>query len=158
MDIFYSGSSKACLVCSDKLRQALMMVDSIRSTLCALLFRFAIFLVRSAATETASSNKLTTADPQTCFRPELYGSARESAPALGLAIRLIVGAAASLQQPTPTKIQAPVVHHIGHPPLVFLYLPLCMHFGAVPARDTAATRAVSGASGAVLLQGPHSMV
>ena len=96
------------------------MAGSMRSTLCALLFRFAIFLVfacreRSSASKAASHDALTAADPQTCFRPEPCGSARESATALGLAIRLTVGAAADLQQSTPTRHQDPFVHHIGYP-------------------------------------------
>jgi hypothetical protein len=96
------------------------MAGSMRSTLCALLVRFAIILVcacreRLAASGAASHDTLTAADPQTCFRPEPCGSARESATALGLAIRLTVGAAADLQQSTPTRIQAPLVHHIGCP-------------------------------------------
>ena len=107
------------LVSSDKLRQALTMAGSMRSTLCALLFRFAIFLVfacreRISASRAASHDALTAADPQTCFRPEPCGSARESATALGLAIRLTVGAAADLQQSTPTRHQDPYIHHIGY--------------------------------------------
>ena len=114
------GPTIQSLVSSDKLRQALTMAGSMRSTLCALLFRFAIFLVfacreRISASRAASHDALTAADPQTCFRPEPCGSARESATALGPAIRLTVGAAADLQQSTPTRHQDPFVHHIGYP-------------------------------------------
>ena len=131
------------------------MVGLMRSTLCALLFRLATFLVFACrvsitASGAASHDTLTAADPQMCFRPEPCGSARKKSPALGLAFRLTC-----INQPR-QGFKPHLCITLATQPPVFLFLPLCMHFGALPARDTAA-RAVSGVSGAVLMRGSDSI-